>query len=112
VKNDWSFTITADSVLNGGLKLTVNLPPQDKDLWNISTDGGENWIATGMDLTGNAGHFATWLAGWNIRTPANELQKQLNGTAKFVFPGAGSMLYKNVVFNNEHDVLVEAHYNG
>ncbi|KAH8908608.1 hypothetical protein BR93DRAFT_976753 [Coniochaeta sp. PMI_546] len=112
VKNDWSFTIQAVSILNGGLQLQVTLPPQDKDLWNISTDGGENWIATGMNLSGNADHFASWLAGWNIRGPANELQNQLNGTAKFVFPGAGTMLYKNPVFNNEHDIMVEAHYNG
>ena len=112
MKNNWSFTIQAVSILNGGLQLQVNLPPLDTDLWNISTDGGENWIATDMDLTANAENFKQWLSGWNIRGPAAELQSQLNGTAKFVFPGAGSMLYKNTVFNNEHDVLVEAHYNG
>jgi hypothetical protein len=112
VKNDWSFTIQAISILNGGLQLQVTLPPLDKDLWNITTDGGEDWYAIGLDLSDVAGDFSTWLSDWNIRGPANELQNQLNGTAKFVFPGAGSMLYKNPVFNNEHDVLVEAHYNG
>lgn len=112
MKNQWSFTIQALSISQGGLQLQVILPPQDKDLWNISTDGGESSIATGMNLSGNADHFASFLAGWNIRGPAENLQHQLNGTAKFVFPGAGTMLYKNPVFNNEHDVLVEAHYNG
>ncbi len=112
MQNQWSFTIEAISILNGGLQLQVNLPPKDSDLWNISTTGGENWIAIGMDLSGNASHFATWLSQFNIRGPANELQSQLNSTAKFVFPGAGTMLYKNPIYNNEHDLLVEAHYNG
>ena len=112
VQNKWSFTIEAISILNGGLQLQVTLPPKDADLWNISTDGGQSSIAIGMNLSDNASHFASWLTQFNIRGPALALQSQLNNTAKFVFPGAGSMLYKNAIYNNEHDLMVEAHHNG
>jgi hypothetical protein len=90
----------------------VNIPPNNNDLYQVTTDSGGNWASAGESLSGCAEQVQSWLGTWNIRGPAQTLANLLNGTAKFFLPGAGTLLYKNPVFNNENDLLVEAHYNG
>jgi hypothetical protein len=111
VKNTWSFTIQAMSILNGGLQLQVNIPIAQSDLFVIDHTSGGDWFSLAK-LDNCSAQFAEFLSTYNISSTAGTLQGLLNKTAKFFLPGAGNLFYKNPVFNNESDILVEASYNG
>lgn len=91
----------------------MNLPEDDGDWINVSVDHDASFLMPDdhMEELSN-GIAAKVMDRSSIREVANELQTALKGTGKFVFPGAGTFLYKNPVYNNELDLLVETNYNG
>lgn len=110
---EWDINITVDSVRQGGLEIIMNLPENESDWFKVTTEHTDNWLMDG----GTMAQVADEVAGHvedrtSIREVANELQNALKGTGKFVFPGAGTFLYKNPMYNNELDLLVETSYNG
>ncbi|PGH15923.1 hypothetical protein AJ79_02090 [Helicocarpus griseus UAMH5409] len=110
----WSLTITLNSVMEGGLEISLNVPENQQHLFKISTYF-DDW----PDLASYPPYeehlkqrMADAITGVPLRDIANDLQKALSNSAKFVIPGGGTFFYKDPIFNNHGDVLIEAEYNG
>lgn len=56
--------------------------------------------------------MATVITTIPLKQVAKELEAALSSTARFVVPGGGTFFYKDPIFNNNRDVMIEAEYNG
>ncbi|KZF24923.1 hypothetical protein L228DRAFT_280214 [Xylona heveae TC161] len=110
----WAINITLNSVKEGGLEISLNLPDDPNDLFEISPYF-DDWPFSniyppyGEHLKERMQSAITVAPLWEA---ARELQTALSSTARFVVPGGGTFFYKNPIFNNNGDVMIEAQYNG
>ncbi|KAI4253552.1 MAG: hypothetical protein L6R42_007538, partial [Xanthoria sp. 1 TBL-2021] len=107
-----SVTMTADSILAGGLQLKINLPAKDSDLFKITTSKSTGWYQPDSIVNNLVSDLAKQSQVNRIRDTATQLQTDFNGNGKFFFPRGGTLLYRKAVLNNENDLLVEASYDG
>ncbi|KAL8635012.1 MAG: hypothetical protein Q9228_007455 [Teloschistes exilis] len=106
VKTAWEFTMSADSILAGGLQLNMNLPASDSDLFKTTVENDQSFFQ--RELKEVALSLEMSSTRIKIRELATTLHEALNGTAKFFFSGVGTLFYRKALFNNENDLLVEA----
>lgn len=50
------------------------------------------------------------LANLHLKDDMDNLQTALRNTARFVVPGVGSLRYKDPVFNNNGDLMIQVDY--
>ena len=110
----WTINITLNSVKDGGLEISLKLPDNQADLFHIGTEFdewpfGDVYPPYGEDLKET---LATAIDASPLQQVAEELQTTLSSTARFVIPGGGTFFYKDPIFNNNGDVMIEAQYNG
>lgn len=98
--------------MKGGLELSVNLPGTDDDLFKITDTTDSNWLQPDSFMEEIVKEAHEYTRRLPIREQAKLLQGKLRGTAKFFLPGAGNFFYENPIYNKEHDLMVEATYNG
>lgn len=100
-------------VLNGGLEIDLRLPPGKTEMFTFN-EHQASWPWNGHKKDARNLCEALKQNIWNIdlEEMKKQLQSALAGTAKFILPGANNFLFKNTVFNNHRDVLLELGYNG
>ena len=109
----WTLDITLNSVREGGLEIKVNLPTDQSSLFHIDTFYNpwpwDSYPPYGEHLKQR---LADAISAVPLSSIAEKLQKDLSSTARFVVPGGGTFLYKDPIFNNNGDVLIQSEYDG
>lgn len=107
-------SVTLNSVREGGLEISLNLPDNQNDLFKVEAYS-QQWPFNGLWPPYDEklhGRMTTAITGIPLREVANDLQRSLANSAKFVVPGGGTFFYKDPIFNKHGDVLIEAEYDG
>jgi hypothetical protein len=111
----WASTITLGSVTEGGLTASVS----DVNYVDTPTDGGD-WLAEmfgSIDklfgsqsdnfLSAMKNAFSNAIQQMNLK---QVLERNLNGSSMFIFPGGQEFKISNPIFNNELDLLANIKY--
>lgn len=118
VQITWQTKITISAV-DGGLKLSLNLPTDLTQTFKVTADplqfsGGtagfnplDSVKARYQDLQDN---LVQQFRDASFGDAEKNLEKDLNTTARFVIPGNASLSYEKPVFNNNGDLMIEANY--
>lgn len=108
--------MTIDAIPGGGLSISLNLPADISEAFQVGWDP--------LDYTGEAGftHLSSdayknvqdslikSVQNIKLGDAQQALQNELNNSARFVVPGGGTFTYKNPIFNNNGDLMIEASY--
>ncbi|PGH11685.1 hypothetical protein AJ79_04708 [Helicocarpus griseus UAMH5409] len=107
----WSMPLTIASVLEGGLEIAV--PEITDDFIQTSTSGKGDAQFWDEDFSKSAAYtLKSAVSKIPIQDIAQELRTALTKSAKFTVPGGGTFLYKNPIFSNNGDLLIETQYDG
>lgn len=110
---NWNFFMRLQSVLNGGLEITMD-STREPDTVKIDTWGGTSW-GSGIDpklVKEKESQMYQAFDNNSLTVARQVLQSSLRSSARFVLPGRGSFFYKNPIFNKNGDVLCDITYNG
>ncbi|KAF8243632.1 hypothetical protein K440DRAFT_561107, partial [Wilcoxina mikolae CBS 423.85] len=109
----WNLDVALNSVHEGGLEISLNLPDNPVNSW-VQPPYEDNWPFNWHE--GEADKLKTYLVDGLNNAPfaqaEEQLQNALRSTARFVVPGGGTFFYKNPIFNDNGDLLIEIGYNG
>ncbi|KAI9929452.1 hypothetical protein MW887_000923 [Aspergillus wentii] len=112
---EWATTITLVAVDTGGLEVRLDLNDDTFQIGNdkLLFDGLEIGI-TREDVEKRQGelqdNFKETLRNSSLNEIKDKLQSNLNNAARFVVPGLGTFRYKDPVFNDYGDLLVQVSY--
>lgn len=110
---EWSINITIDLIRQGGLEINMNLLNEGSEPFKVAVDHIDRLLMDGSVMEDMADQVAVAVVDrTTIRQVTEEAAEVFLGTGKFVFPGAGTLLYKTPTLYNELDFLVETSYNG
>ncbi|PKY06357.1 hypothetical protein P168DRAFT_279802 [Aspergillus campestris IBT 28561] len=110
----WNTEIEMKSVKEGGLEMQLKMPTNPKDLFKIdytpksvfsSSKEGPGMVVP--DLKSAAEDAITKV---DFNTVTTTLQNSLKSSARFVLPGGRVFHYKDPIFNDNGDLLVEGFY--
>ncbi|KAE8155241.1 hypothetical protein BDV25DRAFT_125962 [Aspergillus avenaceus] len=112
---EWSTEITLEAVEDGGLQVSLNL---DDDTFNVRSDPvyyDGNYIGlTRQQVVERQEKIVDNLKAYLTKLPLHDAEKQLQANlksaARFVVPGIGRLHYKNPVFNDHGDLMIEVDY--
>lgn len=116
----WSTNITLQPVENGGLKISLNLPSDLSKVFNVESDelkfrgdtAGYNQLDSVKTLFENEKtKWVNKMKNIPFGQVEKDLENNLANAARFVVPGGGAFTYKNPVFNDNADLMIEASYN-
>jgi hypothetical protein len=101
--------------MEGGMEISLNLPDNPGDIFNTGKPYFDEWPFEVLgDSYGDS--VRAWMKKTVSATPlgqvAQDVQTKLATTARFVVPGGGTFFYKDPIFNNNGDVMIESRYNG
>lgn len=124
----WETTATLKSVHQGGLQIDLNTPDNFEDWIHVrylkAPEGSSNTTSPEDDMYAAADE-AKWKMIENVEEAAKDqlkkikekltpmttnLRTALGTTSKYVLSGEQTFLYKNPIFGNKGDLLVEATY--
>ena len=111
----WSINATLDSVKEGGLKISLNLPSDPSAVFDVGKPSWGEWPFGNLyppyanDLKNN---LVDALTNTPLLDVATQLQTNLTGASRFVVPGGGVFFYKDPIFSESGDLLIEAKYDG
>jgi hypothetical protein len=107
-------------VVDGGLQMTLQLPPNPKDLFKIkygpsfiqaqSDDSAAPEPSSGIKVDDLKQAAQDAVKNINFRSVTDNLRDALKTSARFVLSGGKEFFYNNPIFNNNGDLLVEAKY--
>jgi hypothetical protein len=107
--------LTLNSVKDGGIEISLNLPNKPTDIFHVGEPSYDEW-PFGTLYKPYAEKLKNGLVEDLTKTPlldiAEQLQSNLSSASRFVVPGGGTFFYKDPIFNNNGDVLIEAEYDG
>ncbi|KAF7585360.1 hypothetical protein BBP40_011116 [Aspergillus hancockii] len=116
---EWTTTVTLSAVEDGGIQISLGLPSDPTSAFPVQSEVLDNnfdipW-GDGDEITETqknqvVGCLQGQLGNFPLADVEAELQKNLNGAARFVVPGGGSFSYKNPMFNDNGDLFVEVSY--
>jgi hypothetical protein len=120
----WALTLTLSSVTTGAL--AVNVAPTEQELEtsirnNTKCEEGGDWIEALAEALAHLfrqklDNFTDCIVSDlksiydDLARLVEEVEKSLNGTSIFVFPGSQEFKMKDPCFNNELDLLVKTEY--
>ena len=111
---NWNTEITLDSVQDGGLKISLNMPEVKVDSDTFAYTADEGWSGKSEDLKKNYQDLKDNLENRMKNLPLLDAQKALQedlaNSARFVIPGGGAFRYDRPIFNNNGDLMIEASY--
>jgi hypothetical protein len=101
--------------MEGGLEISLNLPSNTGDVFVTPEPYFDEWPFP--NLTPSYGKsmrksMKERVTATPLGQVASEVQASLASTARFVVPGGGTFFYKNPIFNNNGNVMIESRYNG
>lgn len=115
VKATWNIDLTLNSVKEGGVEISLNLPDKPTDIFHVGKPSWDEWPFDNL-WPPYGDKMKSNLVADLTKTPlldvAKELEKNLASASRFVVPGGGTFFYKDPIFNSNGDVLIEAKYNG
>ncbi|KAG6040395.1 hypothetical protein E4U41_000679 [Claviceps citrina] len=118
VQVTWQTTITIIAT-DGGLKFSLNLPSDltkvfqvkaDKLYFHGDTAGNDHLDGVRGQLRELQDKLVQQFQQVSFGDAEKSLETDLNTSARFVIPGNGSVSYKNPIFNNSGDLMIEANY--
>ncbi|PYH73601.1 uncharacterized protein BO88DRAFT_449471 [Aspergillus vadensis CBS 113365] len=112
---EWSTTITMKGEDSGGLRMELDL---SDNVFKVDNDPisffGSQIGVTKSDVERRQGalqdNLKEALKNSALQSVEEALQTNLNSTARFVVPGQGTFSYKDPVFNDNGDLLIEVGY--
>ncbi|RHZ58240.1 uncharacterized protein CDV56_106126 [Aspergillus thermomutatus] len=111
----WSINATLDSVKEGGLRISLNLPSDPSAMFDVGKPSWGEW-PFGVVYPPYGEHLRANLVDALVQIPlldvATQLQTNLTGASRFVIPGGGTFFYKDPIFSESGDLLIEAKYDG
>ncbi|KAL2821454.1 hypothetical protein BDW59DRAFT_164189 [Aspergillus cavernicola] len=113
---EWETAISLNAVDDGGLAISLDLNDSNfKVSWDPlkysmvgSTYPTRESVEAKQSTLQNT--LITELRNSPLRAVEAQLQKDLNNSARFVVPGQGTFHYKNPMFNDNGDLLIEVDY--
>ena len=111
---NWNTEITLESVQEGGLKISLEMPEftVDSDPFAITAD--ESWGGSADDLEkqyqGLKDNLQNRMENFPLLDAQKALQEDLANSARFVIPGGGTFRYDKPIFNDNGDLMIEASY--
>lgn len=109
----WSVDATLEPVDKGGLIISLEIPTGGKNTFHFKTHAN-SW--PGGSHESEADGIKDIMLDSISTAPFDEMIKKLRialkNTFRFVLPGSGEFFYKNPIFNDGGDVLLEVKYDG
>lgn len=111
--------VTLSAVEDGGIQISLGLPSDPTDAFTVQSEILQDYFNVPFSDTHNITEnqknmvvtsLTQQLKSSSLGDTEAELQKNLNSAARFVVPGGGSLSYKNPMFNDNGDLLVEVSY--
>jgi hypothetical protein len=103
---DREITLALNSVLDGGLEVYVQ-----EDAPKVRAEGHKNWLffdlSSGQVPERMKKHVEARMVNESL---AEGIKQALNGQQNFVFPGGGTFIMRDPVFNKEGDLLIGLNY--
>ncbi|RPB13101.1 hypothetical protein P167DRAFT_143742 [Morchella conica CCBAS932] len=109
----WEIHMVLVSVNKGGLEIDLRLPPGKSEMFTFNGyQASWPWNGHKNEASNLCESLKAHVWKMDLEDMKKQLQSALGGTAKFILPGADNFLFKNAIFNNNGDVLLELGYNG
>jgi len=106
----YHFDLSLRSILEGGLLIDL---PVSSDNVSVSTKVDTSFLQPKSSIQNMANGIVSQFRGdSSLKATATTLSEMLKNTGGFVVPGGGTFFYKNPVFNNSKDLLINAEYDG
>ncbi|PWY66691.1 hypothetical protein BO83DRAFT_367079 [Aspergillus eucalypticola CBS 122712] len=118
VQISWQTNITVTTT-DGGLKFSLNLPTDltkafkvtaDPLKWNGDTAGFDKLDEVKTIYQNFQDQLVKQFQNTSFGDAEKSLESDLNTSARFVIPGKGSLAYKDPIFKNNGDMMIEADY--
>ncbi|KAI0007532.1 hypothetical protein F4779DRAFT_501814 [Xylariaceae sp. FL0662B] len=116
---EWATTITLAAVQDGGIEISLNLPSDMTQAFQVKSDPIQSRFDAGFNTSKDAlkdqhsklqSDLIDHMKNLPLRDVETKLQNDLNSAARFVAPGGGTFTYQNPMFNDNGDLLIEVGY--
>lgn len=110
---NWGLNMTLNSVLQGGMEISLNLPADTSEVFKVGTYN-DSWPLDIHDRESKKlkGYLSDSISRAPFAQAQRELETALRSTARFVLPGAKTFFYKNAMYNKHGDALLQLEYDG
>lgn len=111
---NWNTKITLESVQEGGLKISLEMPQFKVDSDPFYPTADEGWSGKADDLIKQfqdlKDDLQNRMENFPLLDAQKALQEDLANSARFVIPGGGTFIYDNPIFNDNGDLMIAASY--